>query len=101
MSQATCLCAPPDARAPGRVRPATRTSGLPAWSYVAWLAAAVHRLARPRRRRAAIRDLHRLGDRELRDIGIDRGEIDSIVDEMMERHPSGSAFVSSGDRDPV
>jgi len=84
MSQATCLCAPPDARAPGRVRPSTRPPGLQAWGYVTRLAAAVGRLSRPRRRRAAIRDLHRLGDRALRDIGIDRGEIDAIVDEMME-----------------
>jgi uncharacterized protein YjiS (DUF1127 family) len=84
MSQAACLCAPPDACAPGRVRPATRTSGLAVWGYVSRLAAALDRLARYWRRRAAIRDLHRLGDRELRDIGIGRGEIDSIVDEMME-----------------
>ena len=80
MSQATCLCAPSDARA----RPAARPSGRSAWGYVAWLAAAVDRLARLRRRRAAIQDLHRLGDRALRDIGIGRGEIDAIVDEMME-----------------
>jgi uncharacterized protein YjiS (DUF1127 family) len=65
------------------VRPATRAPGLPAWGYVTRLAAAVARFARPRRRRAAIRDLHRLGDRALRDIGIGRGEIDAIVDEMM------------------
>ena len=84
MSQAACLCAASDARAPGRVRPATRTPGLPDRGYVTRLAAAVDRLAEPWRRRAAIRDLHRLGDRELRDIGIGRGEIDSIVDEMME-----------------
>ena len=100
MSQATCPCAPPDARTPGRVRPAL-TPGLSAWRYVTRLAAAVDRFGGHWRRRAAIQDLHRLGDRELRDIGIERGEIDSIVDEMMKRHPSGSAFVSSGDRDPV
>ena len=85
MSQASCLCAPPDARAPGRVLPATRTSGLAVRRYVIRLAAAVDRLATPWRRRAAIRDLDRLGDRGLRDIGIERGEIDSIVDELMDR----------------
>jgi uncharacterized protein YjiS (DUF1127 family) len=84
MSQATCLGAPPSARAPGRLRPATRTPGLPARGYVAWLAAAIDRLTLHRRRRAAIRDLHRLCDCDLRDIGIERGEIDAIVDEMME-----------------
>ena len=84
MSQATCLCAPPDGRAPGRLLPA-RTPGLPAWGYVTRLGAALDRLAGPLRRRAAIRDLHRLGDRELRDIGIERGGIDSTVDELMER----------------
>jgi uncharacterized protein YjiS (DUF1127 family) len=84
MSQAACLCAPPDARAPRRVRPASRTAGLPDPGYLTRLAAAVGRLALHWRRRAAIRDLHRLGGRKLRDIGIDRGEIDSIVDEMME-----------------
>jgi uncharacterized protein YjiS (DUF1127 family) len=84
MSQATCLSAPPDACAPGRVRPATRTPGLPARRYVARLAAAVDRLTVHWRRRTAIRDLHRLGDCDLRDIGIERGEIDAVVDEMME-----------------
>ena len=84
MSQATCLCAPPDARAPGRMLPATRAPGLPDRGYVARLAAAVDRLTLHWRRRTAIRDLRRLGDCELRDIGIDRGEIDAIVDEMME-----------------
>jgi len=38
----------------------------------AWFAAALARLGRPRRRRGAIRELDRLGDRELRDIGIER-----------------------------
>jgi uncharacterized protein YjiS (DUF1127 family) len=82
MSQTACLCAPPDARAPGRVRPATRTAGLPDLGYLTRLAAAVGRLALHWRRRASIRDLHRLGDCELRDIGIDRGGIDAIIDEL-------------------
>ena len=85
MSQTTCSCAPPDVRTPGLVRPPAFDPGLAAWSYVTRLAAAVDRLAGHWRRRAAIRALHRIGDRDLRDIGIDRGEIDSIVDDLMER----------------
>ena len=84
MSQAACPYAPPDAHAPGRVRPATRAPALADRGYVTPLAAAVERLTVHWHRRAAIRDLHRLADRELRDIGIDRGEIDAIVDAMME-----------------
>jgi len=85
MSQATCPCVPPGACTPGRGRPTTLVSGLQAAHPATWLAAILDRLAAPWRRRTAIRDLHRLGDSDLRDIGIERGEIDSIVDDLMDR----------------
>ena len=59
------------------------TPGEPSGRANAWLAAARERLARPWRRRAAIRELVRLGDGALRDIGIERGEIEDVVDELM------------------
>jgi uncharacterized protein YjiS (DUF1127 family) len=82
MSQATCLAAPLQACAPAAGRASARNA-LPAQRDVTGFAAALDRLACPWRRRAAIRELDRLSDRELRDIGIDRGEIDAVVDELM------------------
>jgi uncharacterized protein YjiS (DUF1127 family) len=48
------------------------------------LAAALRRIARPWRRAAAIRDLSRLDDRLLRDMGIERHAIDEAVDTLLE-----------------
>jgi uncharacterized protein YjiS (DUF1127 family) len=76
MSQATSRCTvagacPAAARAPG--------------FEFAWIAAAVQRLADRWRRLQAVRELNRLGDRHLRDIGIVRGDIEAIVGEMISR----------------
>jgi uncharacterized protein YjiS (DUF1127 family) len=87
MSQATCRAAPPGVCARAAERPAARDPGLPARRAVAWFAAALDRLVRPWRRRMAIRELYLLGDRELRDIGIARGEIEGVVDELMRLSP--------------
>ena len=76
MSHATCHAAPPACARQ------SAPYGLPARHHSAWLAAAFERLARPWRRRESIRELQRLSDRELHDIGIARGEIESIVDEL-------------------
>jgi uncharacterized protein YjiS (DUF1127 family) len=55
--------------------------------FVQRLALWLRRLHRPASepwlRRAAIQDLQRLGDRQLRDIGIERHEIDAVVDDML------------------
>jgi uncharacterized protein YjiS (DUF1127 family) len=40
-------------------------------------------LAEPWRRRAAIMELQRLNAQALRDIGIERGEIESLIDDML------------------
>jgi len=84
MSHATCHAAPPPACTPAGER-RSAPYGLPAHHHIAWLAAAFDRLARPWRRRESIRELHRLSDRELRDIGIARGEIEGVVNELMTR----------------
>jgi uncharacterized protein YjiS (DUF1127 family) len=42
-------------------------------------------LYRPWRRRAAIRELQRCDNRQLRDMGIGRDEIAAVVDELMRR----------------
>jgi len=82
MSQATCHAAPVQAYAPTAGRASARNAP-PVRRDVTWLAAALDRLARPWRRRAAIRELDRLGDRALRDIGIERGDVEAVVDELM------------------
>jgi uncharacterized protein YjiS (DUF1127 family) len=81
MPQTTCPIAPPAACAPavGRTTAATST----ARHALAWLAAARERLARPWRRRAAIRELMRLDDRELRDIGLLPADVEAVVDALM------------------
>jgi uncharacterized protein YjiS (DUF1127 family) len=60
---------PPTSGSSIRVRPA-RLFG---WLY------------RPWRRRAAIRELQRCDNRQLRDMGIGRDEIAAVVDELMRR----------------
>jgi uncharacterized protein YjiS (DUF1127 family) len=59
----------------GRERQAVR-----AWTAALPLAKAVHQLVA---RAAAIRQLRRLDDRLLRDIGVERGNIADAVDEML------------------
>jgi len=84
MSEATCRAAPPGACVPAGGRAAAPEPGLWAWREIAWFATA---LARPWRRHATIRELHRLSDRELRDIGIERGQVEDVVDELMAISP--------------
>jgi uncharacterized protein YjiS (DUF1127 family) len=61
-----------------------RAVGLRAPSPARALAAALRRIARPWRRAAAIRDLARLDDRLLRDMGIERHAMDDAVDTLLE-----------------
>jgi uncharacterized protein YjiS (DUF1127 family) len=49
------------------------------------LAAAINWLLDPWRREALIQDLSRLNDHCLRDIGIERGEIESLARTMVKR----------------
>ena len=51
------------------------------------LARAVAGLARARRRRAAIDELAVLDDRNLKDIGLSRGDIPSVVSELLDSAP--------------
>jgi uncharacterized protein YjiS (DUF1127 family) len=62
-----------------------RASLLLAWPGRASVAALRRLFAEGRRRRAAIRELQRVSDDQLRDIGIARGEIEEIVDTLMAR----------------
>ena len=50
-------------------------------------ARAVASLARARRRRAAINELAALDDRNLKDIGLSRGDIPSVVSELLDSAP--------------
>jgi len=56
-----------------------------AWPGRASVAAVCRWFADGRRRRAAIRELRRVSDDQLRDIGIARGEIEEVVDMLMAR----------------
>lgn len=87
MSQASCPAAPPDVCGPALGRPAARDRGLPARRVAAWFAAALHDLTRPWRREAAIRELRSLKGGELRDIGIEPGKVEDIVDALMGPKP--------------
>jgi len=46
---------------------------------LAWAPALLRRLVRLWQRRAAVRELRRLSDRELRDLGIVRGQIEDVA----------------------
>jgi uncharacterized protein YjiS (DUF1127 family) len=76
MSQATSRCT-----VAGACPAATRAPGF----EFEWTAAAVRWAADRWNRIHAVRELNRLGDRHLRDIGIVRGDIEAIVDEMISR----------------
>jgi uncharacterized protein YjiS (DUF1127 family) len=81
MSEALSTCHPPAAcsAAPARAsQPLT-------WPGRAWFASARRWLAEGRRRRAAIRELQRMSDDQLRDIGIARDAIEEVVDTLMAR----------------
>jgi uncharacterized protein YjiS (DUF1127 family) len=55
------------------------------WLGAAPLVAAIHWLEDGWRRRQVIRELNRLDDRELRDIGFVRGEIEEVADAAVKR----------------
>jgi uncharacterized protein YjiS (DUF1127 family) len=69
---------PGGGRAVGRRAP-------PGRALSAWAARLFGWLYRPWRRGAAIRELQRCDDRQLRDMGIGRDEIAAIIDELMRR----------------
>lgn len=77
MAQATSRCTVAGSYSPA----AKRATG----SEFEWIAAAVHWAADRWNRLQAVRELNRLGDRHLHDIGIVRGDIEGIVDEMISR----------------
>jgi uncharacterized protein YjiS (DUF1127 family) len=60
-------------------------SAAPGWSLRIRPARLFGWLYRPWRRRAAIHELQRCDDRQLRDMGIDRDEIAAVIDELMRR----------------
>jgi uncharacterized protein YjiS (DUF1127 family) len=61
-------------------RPATT-----GWSFRVQPARLLGWLSRPWRRRAAIHELQRCDDHQLRDMGIGRDEIAAVIDELMRR----------------
>ncbi len=81
----------PQARADRPERPGYQIDGIPsigALRLVNGLESAVRRsvggISRWRQRRTAIRELQALSDRHLTDIGLDRSQIVSTVEEIME-----------------
>ena len=78
MKQYIFLCAMPIARQ-GRCRAAATIIQVAAERVAEVFAACWHAYARRRERTAAVRELRALDDRSLRDIGINRSEIESIV----------------------
>jgi len=66
------------------------------------LARVYHKYRRWQRRRAAIRELSGLSDQILQDIGLVRGDIRTVVDDMLDGKPESPAayrvFTSPGNR---
>lgn len=60
-------------------------SAVSRWALRAQLARVFHWLRQQWRRGAAIRELQRIDDRQLRDMGIDRNGIEAVIDELMRR----------------
>ena len=87
----TTHCMQPGLRPPGDLLSATRTSpsksGSSLKSFFAAASVGVSRLTqgvhRSRKRRAALRELSRLSDRQLADIGLHRGQLGEVVDTML------------------
>lgn len=77
MSQASSRCTVAGAYPPVAARPRDLESGP--------FAAVFRRLMDQWRRTAVIRQLNRLSDHHLRDIGIERGEIESVAEDMVKR----------------
>jgi uncharacterized protein YjiS (DUF1127 family) len=61
----------------------------------------VRSLAAERRRRRAIFELHRFDDRSLADMGVTRGEIESVVRNGLPRHLAQTAEMRLERRSPV
>jgi uncharacterized protein YjiS (DUF1127 family) len=81
MSKAISSCPPPAV-----CRPAPARASLPlAWPEWRSFAALRRWFAEGRRRRCVIRELQRVSDGQLRDIGIARGEIEEVVDTLLAR----------------
>jgi uncharacterized protein YjiS (DUF1127 family) len=57
------------------------------WTPLGWsrVARPIRWLRQQWRRGAAIRELQRIDDRQLRDMGIDRNGIEAVIDELMRR----------------
>jgi uncharacterized protein YjiS (DUF1127 family) len=60
-------------------------AGRPRWRGAPFLSGAIGWLRDQWRRRAVIGELNRLNDHFLRDIGIERGEIESVAETMVKR----------------
>ena len=84
-------------RTPRQVQPSAL--GIAAYRTVKWLyvhcAASARAIAQWRARQLAVRDLHRLNDHLLRDIGIERNDIEDVVYRRCKRHAPGVARRSS------
>lgn len=69
--------------------PARQSSAVAAhrWPPLGWsrVVRPIRWLRQQWRRGAAIRELQRIDDRQLRDMGIDRNGIEAVIDELMRR----------------
>jgi uncharacterized protein YjiS (DUF1127 family) len=66
---------------------AARPAGKGRFEYLGCLLRRLHRVTtEPWRRRAAIAELRRLGQRALRDAGIEPYDIEAVVDDMLVRN---------------
>jgi uncharacterized protein YjiS (DUF1127 family) len=81
MSDAMSTCHPPAACSPAPAR-----ASLPlGWPGRTSFTALRRWFSEGRRRRAAIRELQRVSDGQLRDIGIARDEIEEVIDALLTR----------------
>lgn len=85
MSEIASQCPAPRGYSPAAAGVADRGADRPGRRGVAFLSAAVRWLGDQWRRRAVIGELNRLNEHHLRDIGIERGEIDAVADTIVRR----------------